>query len=535
MKHPIRRRSLLSFCACLSVVVVPLAQAVFAAGQPPSRPNIVLILADDLGWSDTAPYGSEIATPNLDRLAAAGVRFTQFHNTAKCFPSRACLLTGLYAQQCGMDRKPAVIRNAVTLGEVLRSAGYRTYMAGKHHGTENPYERGFDHYFGLRDGACNYFNPGRQRPGEGKPAQKRPNRAWCIDARLFQPYTPPEKDFYTTDYFTRYALKFLDEGQGDKRPFFLYLAFNAPHDPLMAWPEDIAKYRGKYRAGYGAIRRARYQRQRKMGLIDDTFPLSAPTHRPWSSLSEEEKDTEELKMAVYAAMIDRMDQNIGKILAKLRELGVEKNTLVIFTSDNGASAEVVTKGYNVPGTGEIGTMTRWSSLGPDWANVGNTPYRFYKNYSYEGGICTPFIVSWPEFLESSRAAFHPGGVVRDYPGHFIDIMATFVEVAGAKYPEQFHGQRIWPLAGESLIPVLTGKKKERRKPLFFQWSRGRAVRKGNWKLVSWGRGENVPWELYDIAEDKTETRNLASRYPETVRSLANLYAEWYRRVTGSPQ
>ena len=529
MKQLICRRNSLSLSVCLGLALIALAYPVLAAESTLPHPNIVLILADDLGWSDTGPYGSEIPTPNLDRLAAAGLRFTQYHNTAKCFPSRACLLTGLYAQQCGMDRRPVVIKNAVTLGEVLRSAGYRTYMAGKHHGTENPHDRGFDRYFGLRDGACNYFNPGAQRPGEGKPAQKRPDRSWCIDAKLFQPYTPKEKDFYTTDYFTKYALKFLDEGRGDKRPFFLYLAFNAPHDPLMAWPEDIAKYRGKYRAGYEAVRDARYRRQRETGLIDDTFSLSAYTHRSWNSLSAEEKDEQELTMAVYAAMIDRMDQNIGKVLAKVKELGAEKNTLVIFTSDNGASAEVVTKGYNVPGTGEIGSMTRWSSLGPDWANVGNTPYRFFKNYSHEGGICTPFIVCWPRFLESAGAAYKAGGVITNYPGHFIDIMATLIDVSGAEYPKQFRGQQIHPLAGESWIPVLTGEKKQRRNPLLFQWSRGRAVRKGNWKLVSWGRGEEVPWELY-----KTETRNLADQCPDTVSALADLYTEWYHRVTGQP-
>ncbi len=511
------------------------ATAALAAG--PLRPNVVLILADDLGWSDIGAYGSEVATPNLDRLARGGVRFTQFHNTSKCFPSRACLLTGVYAQQSGMDRKAGVIRNAVTLGEVLRSAGYRTYWVGKHHGTENPYDRGFDRYYGLRDGACNYFNPGNQRPGEGKPAQKRPNRAWCIDEKLIRPYTPP-KDFYTTDYFTNYALEFL--GSGDReRPFFLYVAYNAPHDPLMAWPDDIAKYRGKYRKGYEAVRQARYRRQLKMGLIDKTFPLSASTHRPWDSLSTEEQDVEDLKMAVYAAMIDRMDQNIGRILAKIEELGQADNTLIMFASDNGASAENVTKGLHIPGDGKIGTMERWTSLQSDWANVGNTPFRYYKNYSYEGGICTPFILHWPRFLSSDEAAFKAGEVNSEYPGHFIDIMPTLVEISGAKYPAELHGQKIHPVAGESLMAVLKGEKKQRDKPLFFQWNRGRAVRKGKWKLVSIGpkeRGseETLAWELYDTSSDKTETRDLAEQRPELVGELASLYESWYERVTVSP-
>jgi arylsulfatase A-like enzyme len=322
---------------CLGVVGA-LAMLAGCAGEVvpvDERPNVILILADDLGWSDISPYGAEIATPNLQRLADGGARFTNFHNTAKCFPSRATLLTGLYAQQVGMDKKHGPIRNGVTLGEVLRPAGYRTYWSGKHHGTENPHTRGFDRYFGLRDGACNFFNPGEQRPGEGKPAQKRPDRMFCIDTECYQPYTPPA-DFYTTDAFTDYALEWMEEDKDDERPFFLYLAYNAPHDPLQAWPEDIAKYKDRYKDGYAAIRRERYERQKELGIIDGRFPLSEATHRDWDSLSEEERESEALTMAVYAAMIDRLDQNIGRVLAKLEELGEAENTIVMFASDNGA-------------------------------------------------------------------------------------------------------------------------------------------------------------------------------------------------------
>ncbi|MCY4597434.1 MAG: arylsulfatase [Bryobacterales bacterium] len=518
----------------VTVGILAFALCGLASAAESPRPNIILILADDLGWSDIGPYGSEIATPNLDRLASGGLRFTQFHNTSKCFPSRAALLTGLYAQQVGMDRKAAVIRNGVTLGEVLQSGGYRTYWTGKHHGTENPYDRGFDHYYGLRDGACNFFNPGHQRPGEGKPAQKRPNRTWYIDNKLIQPYTPP-KDFYTTDYFTNYAIRYLEEDKDDDRPFFLYVAYTAPHDPLMAWPEDIAKYRGKYQEGYEAIRQERYRKQLRMGLVDDSFPLSASDHRPWDSLSPQERTIEDLTMAVYAAMIDRLDQNIGKILAKVRELGQEENTLVIFASDNGASSENVTSGYNIPGDGAIGTMERWTSLKRDWANVGNTPYRYYKNYSYEGGICTPFIVYWPKFTASEESAYEAGDVIHNYPGHFIDVMPTLAEVSGAPYPSKFNGQPIHPVAGESLMPVLRGELTERSKPLYFQWARGRAVRRDNWKIVSSQNrgGDEVPWELYNLAVDKTETRNLAAEKPALVKELARLYENWYARVSSS--
>ena len=496
-----------------------------AAGE---RPNIVLILADDMGWSDLGCYGSEIKTPNLDRLAAGGVRFTQFYNTAKCFPSRACLLTGVYAQQCGMARGYDKITNAVTLGEVLRSAGYRTLMTGKHHCNENPYDRGFDRYFGLRDGACNFFNPGKQREGEPKPAQKRPNRAWCIDDKTYKPYTPPEKDFYTTDYFAKYAIQYLDEYGKEKKPFFLYLAFNAPHDPMMAWPEDIAKYQGKYLAGYEKIRNARYKRMLDMGLIDKkTFALSPREKKSWDSLSDEQKKTEDRRMAVYAAMIDRMDQNIGKVLAKIKELGKEKNTLVFFCSDNGGSAEVVRIGK-----GEIGNIDRWSSVCSAWANVSNSPFRKFKNYSHEGGICTSAIASWPEGIKNP-------GRISSRASHFIDFMATFAEVGGAEYPKTFRGEKITPLEGESMLSALQDKSADRKKPLFWQWSRGKAVRRGKWKLVCWGskmaktktkKASGDPaWELYDMEADRTELNDLSKAHPEIVRELADLHKEWAAR------
>jgi arylsulfatase len=487
-------------------------------------PNILLILADDMGWSDIGCYGGEVKTPNLDRLAANGIRFRQFHNTAKCMPSRACLLTGVYAQQCGM-MKPEQIKNAVTLGEVLRPAGYRTLWVGKHHGTENPVTRGFDRYFGLRDGCCNYFNPGTQRPGEGKPACKRNDRAWCIDDKTYEPYTPPEKDFYTTDYFTNYALDYLEQYKNEDKPFFLYVAYTAPHDPLMAWPEDIAKYKDTYKVGYEAIRQKRYQRQLHMGLVDrKTYPLSEPTYATWDSLSEDEKKEQALTMAVYAAMVDRMDQNIGKLLDQIEQLGETENTLVIFASDNGASAEVVRRGLNVPGEGPIGSMTRWTSQGGDWANVSNTPLRYYKNYSHEGGINTPLIAHWPAGIKNP-------GRFSDFAGHFIDIMPTLLQITGAAYPETCSGQAITPVEGISFAPVFAGEESNRDKPLFWQWARGRAVRQGKWKLVSFGEPpEKAPWELYDMAADKTETNNLAKKHPQIVKELEQLYLQWYQDV-----
>ncbi|MFW5656202.1 MAG: arylsulfatase [Bacteroidota bacterium] len=492
------------------------------ACDPPStindkKPNVVLILADDLGWSDIGCYGSEISTPNIDALASEGVRFRQAYNTAKCFPSRATLLTGLYAQQCGYGETHIhPIKNAITLGEMFQMAGYRTYWSGKHHGVENPVTRGFDHYYGLKDGACNFFNPGHQRPGEGKPARKRDDRAWCIDSVIYRPYTPEDEDFYTTDYFTNYALKWLDEHQQYDQPFFLYLAYTAPHDPLMAWPEDIEKYQGKYLIGYEKIRQARFGKQKKLGLIDDTYRLSEPWHTAWDSLTAQEKDEEDLKMAVYAAMIDRMDQNIGRVMQKLKEMGVEDNTMVIFASDNGASAEVV----NIEGSGEIGSLTRWTSLGGNWANVGNTPLRLFKNYSREGGIRSPLVVKWPN-------GNFKNNTFSDHPMHFIDFMPTFVEVAGTEYPEEYNNEKIIPMQGTSFLPALQGKEVKRSKPLFWHWRNGSAVRDTDWKLVSW-KGE---WALFNLKDDPAETNNLIETYPDKADELKNMYHTWYKRVS----
>ena len=480
------------------------------------KPNIVLILADDLGWSDIGCYGSEVKTPNLDKLAANGIRFRQGYNTSKSFPSRACLLTGVYAQQCGYDKNyQNKIKNAITLGEMLKMAGYTTLWSGKHHGIENPRTRGFDHYYGLLDGACNYFNPGLQRPGEGIPAEKGIKRKWCIEEKLFHPYTPEAKDFYTTDYFTMYALQWLDEIKNDDKPFFLYLAYNAPHDPLMAWPEDIAKYEGIYSQGYEKIRQARYIKQKKMGLLNAHYGLSDPIYKDWNNLSEKEKKDETRKMIVYAAMIDRMDQNIGKLLKKLEETGKMSNTLILFASDNGASAEVV----NIKGSGEIGTLTNWTSLGGDWANVCNTPFRFYKNYSHEGGIHTPFIAYWPNVIKNKNS-------FSDFPVHFIDIMPTLAEIAGVKYPEEYNGQKITPLEGMSFLSSLNGKNITREKPLFWKWEYGKAVRLGDWKMVAY----NGNWELYDLKKDPSEMHDLAGSNPEKMKELEGLYMSWAKRV-----
>lgn len=510
----------MNFASALSLVLLPIVLFAWIsepvrAESEPLRPNIVIILADDLGWSDIGCYGSEIPTPNLDRLATGGMRFTQFHNTAKCFPSRASLMTGLYAQQCGMATTAASRQtNAVTFGDVLQNAGYRTLMFGKHHGLDNPYEMGFDHYVGLRDGAANYFNPGHPRDGEPVPAQKRPGgRTWLFDDQVVQPYTPEDPNFYSTDAFTDWALNLLKTDFGKDRPFLLYLAYQAPHDPLQARPEDIARNEGVYEVGYEAIAEARYRKQLELGLIDgESFPRSTPEHRTWESLTDDERADQVRRMTVYAAMIDRMDQNVGRLLDHLEQNGDLDNTLILFASDNGASAETVDIGE-----GPIGSMARWSSLGGDWANVSNTPFRKFKNNSHAGGVCTPLIAFWPGVIA--------GGSISNEIGHFIDIMPTLVEAAGATYPSESGNELILPMEGRSLLPVFRGEPMVRGEPLFFQWSRGRAIIDQGWKAVQW---DSFDWELYRISEDRTETDDLALGNPEILTRLTVRHGQWAR-------
>lgn len=495
--------SLISFFSCQS-------------SENSSRPNIVLILADDLGYSDIGAYGSEIETPNLDRLAENGIRFTQMHNTSKCFPSRAVLLTGQYAQRVGMSESPGSLNNAVMFGEVLSNAGYTTIFIGKHHGTDNPHEWGFDHYWGLRDGAANYYNPGEQRSGDpGRPAQKESYypRTFVFDDSVAAPFTPP-KDYYGTDTWTDWALELLGRYEDNSNPFLLYLSYQAPHDPLQAPQEDIAKYEGVYDAGFESIAAARYEQQLQTGLLDGRYPRSEPMYRPWESLDDSTKADQVRRMQVYAAMIDRMDQNIGRLLKYLEEQDELDNTLLMFISDNGASAEVVEIGE-----GAIGSMTRWASLKEDWANVANTPFKMFKNYSHEGGTATPFIVHWPDMILE-------GGQVNHSLLHFTDIMPTLVDVSGGTYPENYKGDEMYPMEGISLNSLFRGDSIARNESLFYEWNDGRAVHTENWKLVQWD-GE---WELYDRRTDLTETTDLSKVYPDTVDFLEAKWEEWAERM-----
>jgi arylsulfatase len=512
--HRIKRLTAgtVALCCCFSA-----AQATAERESRQVRPNILFILVDDMGYSDLGCYGGEIETPNIDSLAENGLRFTQMYNTAKCMTSRACLLTGVYAQQCGMDRQPVAMINSVTLGEVLRPAGYRTLASGKHHGTENLFDRGFDHYYGLRDGCSNLWNPGVKRAGEAEPGRKR-TRTWCDDAKTVSPYTPEDRKFYATDAFTDKPLTWLDEKALDDKPFFLYLAYTAPHYPLHAWPEDIAKYEGRYDAGFAAIQQARYQRMVDIGLIDPAkTPFEPMAESAWKKLKGEALAKEIKRMEIYAAMLDRVDQNIGRILAKLKEQGKLNNTLIMFASDNGACAEA--SGAKIKSTKleDFGSVASYETVGKNWATVQNTPLRNWKNYSHEGGIRTPFIVNWPDRIKDGGGFYHE-------PAHLIDIMPTLVDLTGAIYPKTFEGKTITPMQGVSLLPAFESKPLMRDKPIFFQWKKGGAVRDGDWKAVFWGN----KWELFDMSADHNESNDLSSQYPEKMGTMKELYQNWYQ-------
>ena len=505
-------RSALTLFLCLGALASPAAVDELSGSQP----NIIVILTDDMGYSDLGCFGSEIQTPNLDRLADKGIRFTQMYNTSKCWTTRISLLTGLYHQRS--DRSFA---NTALAGEVLRPAGYRTWWSGKHHASFNPYDRGFDHFAGFLGGAINFWNPDGRTARKGEPVPGwGANYDWAFDGKIVKDYRP-EKGFYATDDFTDWALEWLREETDKEKPFFLYLAYNAPHWPLHAHPEDIAKYKGVYDEGYESIRQQRYQRQLKSGLFaSDLVPLSPPEHRDWDSISSEEKAKEALRMQIHAAMVDRVDQNVGRLLVQLEKNGQLDHTLILVLVDNGASHEKPgrrgPKDTRVP----MGSVGSFEAIGQSWANAVNTPLRKWKVQGLEGGICTPMIAHWPRGITTSA-----GAICRE-PCHLIDLLPTFIELAGenADYPVG-----IPAVDGVSLVPLLKGKDLHRSEPLFFQYGSWQVIRDNQWKLV---QQKSKPWELYDLSQDRTETRNLASQRPDRVAEMKQRWMSWYRDCTG---
>ena len=472
------------------------------------RPNIVVIFADDMGYSDLGCFGGEIKTPYLDRLAENGIRYTQAYNTSKCWSSRISLLTGLYHHRSDRD-----FSNTALVGEILKPAAYRTWWAGKHHAEFNPHDRGFDHFFGFLGGAINFWNPGEQaRQGEDQPGWQAVY-TWAFDDKLVKPFNP-EKDFFATDAFTDWGLNWLDEKEREQDPFFLFLSYNAPHWPLHAHFEDITKYDGIYNRGYEAIRRARYERQLEIGLFNSkTAHLSEPEHELWNNLSKQEKENEVIRMKIHAAMVDRMDQNIGRLVERLKKLKKFENTLIFFLVDNGASHEKPKRGIKNP-EAAWGSVGSFEAIGQSWANAINSPFRKWKVQGLEGGICTPMIAHWPAGIKISKHS-----ISRD-PCHLIDFVPTFMELAGgeAKYPGELP-----KLDGISIIPTFSGKKLQRDKPLFFQYGSWQVIREHQWKLVQHKKG---PWQLYDLSRDRTETQNLVAHFPERVSQMKKSWEDW---------
>ncbi|MCH7920813.1 MAG: arylsulfatase [Planctomycetes bacterium] len=493
----------------LLVGVLPL---VVAGNTVSDKPNIVLIMCDDMGWSDIGCYGGEVRTPNIDALAKEGVRFTQFYNNAKCTTTRASIVTGLYPRR----GKGELLRtNMVTLGEALRGAGYRTALSGKWHlgrgETTHPFKRGFDEYYGLLDGCCNFFNPSQPDP-KYKGGRV---RTFGRNDEIIKEFP---KDFYTTDAFTDHAIECARKFTAEKKPFFLHITYTAPHYPLHARPEDIQKYVGKFRMGWDKMRKQRYARQVEMGLIDPkVWPISDTDSRAYSWGSADQK-FEDLRMAVYAAMIDSMDQNIGRLMKALRDLEVDQNTIVMFLSDNGGCAEE--PGGRDPKQRNPGPGDDYVAVGPSWGWAQNAPFRRYKSWVHEGGICTPFIVRWPGHVQA--------GTINRQVGHIIDLMPTFLEVAGGKYPKTYNGNKILPVEGRSLVPVLEGKTRPQPDYLAWEWSGNRAYREGQWKVV-WDKLVEK-WELYDIPVDRTETRNLAAEHPDRTEAMAAKWTAWAKRM-----
>ncbi len=540
-------------CACLAAVAA-------------ERPNILLIMSDDMGFSDLGCYGGEIQTPNLDSLAKGGVRFTQFYNMGRCCPTRASLLTGLYPHQAGVGHmtkdqgydgyRGQLNHQSATIAEVLRAGGYRTYMCGKWHVTRFdganatnksswPIQRGFEKFYGTIRGAGSYYDP----------------TGLCRQNTFITPLNDPEYKparFYYTDAITDNAVRFLQQHEQESpgEPFFMYVAYTAAHWPMHALEKDIAKYKGKYDGGYEPVRQARFARLKELGFIDKSWDLS-PRAGDWETVQD--RAWEARCMEVYAAMVDCMDQGIGRLVAQLKKTGRLENTLIFFLQDNGGCAEPM--GRSAP-TDQPTTVPkpmapdelqnhvwppmqtrdgRWLRRGPgvmpgpedtyvaygrDWANVSNTPFREYKHWVHEGGIGTPLIVHWPAGIPRARE-----GKLEAQPGHLIDIMATCVDVAKAKYPAEIEGRAIKPPEGVTLRPAFAGEPIQRPTPIFWEHESNRAVRDGKWKLVA---KAGQPWELYDMEADRTEMHDLAAMRPERAAEMAAKWDAWAKRANVLP-
>lgn len=521
-----------------------------------ARPNIVLILADDLGYSDLGCYGGEIRTPNIDSLASNGVRYTQYYNTSRSCPSRASLLTGLTPHMAGVGHmvkerpyvgyKGSIASNTVTLAEALKTAGYQTAMTGKWHVTNStdpsgskenwPLQRGFDYFYGTLGGHGSFFDPKTLCDGNT------PVRA--------------EGDYYYTEAITEHAKEYIARMSGKQDPFFLYVAYTAPHYPIQARKEYIDRYKGHYVAGWDSLRVRRYERMLEMGILPSGTKLSDKDEQCYDWKDEKYRLWQQNRMEVYAAMVEQMDQGVGDIVAELRRQGKLENTMIIFMSDNGASNEghlyntvertgAPWKDRMIPDSTldgrkvfpgdfpdhELGGPDTYGSYGPQWAHLSVTPFRRYKSWMHEGGICTPMIVSW-------QARITDCGAFRKGVYSIIDIMPTFLDVARAAYPDSIRGQKTLPITGVSMLPGLTKGMDSNNRTLYWEHEGNRAMRQGRWKLVSeypgsWKTLRSYPtkgdWELYDLETDRTEMNDLAAQYPERVKQMVEAWEDWARQ------
>lgn len=545
MNFPFLKLTTLALTSCLFFNSF---NSVCSEKKADKRPNIVIIMADDLGYSDLGCYGGEIHTPNLDALSKQGVRFTQFYNAARCCPTRASLLTGKYAHQVGLALNGRSLSNhSATIAEVLKANGYHTGMSGKWHLSETkalpdqkdqllwlshrydstrfappgtyPYNRGFEEHWGIIWGVVSYFDPFSLVHNE-------------------EAIKEVPENFYMTDFITDKSVDMIDIYSKDNKPFFLYVAYTAPHWPLHALPGDIRKYRGKYDEGWDVLREKRYRRGVELGIIDPAIMNQAPNESGQSWDDYPDKEWEARHMEVHAAMVDRMDQGIGKIIDKLAKTGELDNTVVIFLSDNGASPE---RGYK-PGfdrvghkrngkpiqyiytpadTAAPGPEERYGYLGAHWAGALNTPFRYWKKESFAGGSCTPMIMVWPKGLKGKENTINHG------VGHVIDLLPTCLDLAKAKYPETFNGFETTPVEGKSLLPLLMEQNKVIHDTLFWEHEGGKALRAGDWKIAAL---KNKPWELFNLASDRSEVHNLAELYPEKVKEMEAAWERWYKRV-----
>lgn len=531
------RNQLTGIATAVSTLCLLLSASLFTnanAAEEPPRPNIVLILCDDSGFSDLGCYGGEIDTPNLDRLANEGLKFTQFYNCAVCVTTRASLMTGLHPRH---PPKGRLHDNMTTLAEVLSTAGYHTSLTGKWHlgssKPNRPTDRGFDEYYGVASGCCNFFDPSLPDPVFYNGGARRPF------LHNEKPVSEFPDDFYATDAFTAHAIRQIEQSAAAKKPFFVHLCYTAPHFPLHAKPQDIAKYQGKYQMGYFQLREQRYQRQLQLGLIDPKWKLSPVDHRlgdftydyditPWDEV--ENIAREERRMEVYAAMIDCLDQGVGRLLAALEKTGQADNTLVMFLSDNGGCASYppygnreVDAAHAAYNQSPVGGKDTYDFCAPGWGWAQCAPFRRFKVWTYEGGISTPFIARWPRVIQA--------GTQTDQVGHVVDFMPTLLELSGADYPATRSGKPVPATEGKSLLPIFRGQHRPGHDHVCWHLFGNRAIRKGDWKLV-WGvTGKR--WELYNMKTDRTETTDLSGQFPDRVAEMKQLWRDWADQ-TGVP-